>query len=43
MGQIIKPLLILSEKVHLKRFYQDLKDEVLVDMLNSSYANDELN
>lgn len=42
-GQVIKPMLILSGRVHLERFYQDLKDEVLVGLSDTGYANNELN
>ena len=35
-------MFILSEKVHLERFYRDLKNEVLMNLSDTEYANDEL-
>ena len=35
-------MLILPGKVHLERFYRDLKDEILVGLSDTGYANDEL-
>ena len=42
VGVVIKLMFILSEKVHLERFYRDLKDEILIDLLDTRYVNDEL-
>jgi hypothetical protein len=41
-GVIIKLMLILLEKAHLERFYQDLGDNVLVGISNTAYINNEL-
>jgi hypothetical protein len=41
-GAVIKPMLILLGKTHLERFYQDLADDILVDMLDTAYINNEL-
>jgi hypothetical protein len=35
-------MLILSSKVHLERFYNDLKGEVLIGLSNSGYSNNKL-
>jgi DDE superfamily endonuclease len=35
-------MLILPRKVHLERFYRELQEEVLVGLLETGYANDEL-
>ena len=42
IGAIIKPMLILSKKIYLERFYYDLKDKVLMGLLDTRYINDEL-
>jgi hypothetical protein len=39
---IIKPILILLERVYLERFYRDLEDEVLMGLSDTNYANNEL-
>ena len=39
---IIEPVFILSKKIHLERFYRDLKNEVLVSLLDTKYVNNEL-
>jgi hypothetical protein len=41
-GAIIKLMLILLEKAHLERFYQDLGDNVLVGISNTAYINNKL-
>ena len=41
-GVVIEPIFILQNKVHLERFYRDLKDEVLIDLSETEYLNDEL-
>ena len=41
-GVVIEPMFILSGKVYLERFYRDLKNEVLVDLSDTGYVNDEL-
>lgn len=41
-GIVLDPMLILPGRVHLERFYQDLKDEVLIGLSDTGYANDEL-
>ena len=38
---IIKLIFILSKKIYLKRFYRDLKNEILIDLLNTKYVNNE--
>ena len=35
-------MFILSRKIYLERFYRDLKNEVLVSLLDTGYVNDEL-
>ena len=39
---VIKSILILLRKVHLERFYRDLKNEVLIDLSDTEYVNNEL-
>jgi hypothetical protein len=39
---VINKMLILPERVHLKRFYHELQEEVLIGLSDSEYANDEL-
>ena len=39
---VIESMFILSRKVHLERFYRDLKNEVLVGLSDTEYVNDEL-
>lgn len=39
---VIKELLILLEKTYLKRFYDDLEDDVLINISDSNYTNNEL-
>jgi hypothetical protein len=41
-GTIIKLMFILPGKTHLERFYQDLDDDVLLDLSDTVYINDEL-
>ena len=36
---IIKSMFILLKKIYLKRFYWDLKNEILIDLLNTKYVN----
>ena len=38
---VIKSILILSRKVYLERFYRDLKNEILIDLSNTEYVNNE--
>jgi hypothetical protein len=35
-------MLILLGKTHLERFYQNLADDILVDMLDTTYINNKL-
>ena len=39
---VIELMFILQNKVHLERFYQGLKNEVLIDLSETEYLNDEL-
>ena len=39
---VIKLIFILSRKIHLERFYRDLKNEILIDLLDTGYVNNEL-
>ena len=39
---VIKSILILLRKVHLERFYRDLKNEVLISLSDTEYVNDKL-
>ena len=39
---VIKLMFILSEKIHLKRFYRDLKNKILIDLSDTEYVNNEL-
>ena len=41
-GAFIEPMLILTGKVHLERFYRDLQGQVLVGLSETGYSNDEL-
>jgi hypothetical protein len=41
-GAVIEEMLILLGKTHLERFYTDLGDNVLVDLSDTGYTNDEL-
>ena len=41
-GAVINEMLILSRRVHLKRFYHELQEETLVGLLDTGYSNDEL-
>ena len=34
-------MFILLERIHLERFYQDLKNKVLIELLDTEYVNDE--
>ena len=34
-------MFILQDKIYLKRFYRDLKNEILIDLLETKYLNDE--
>lgn len=38
----IQPMLILSAKMHLKRYFSDLKDNILLRVSETGYNNDEL-
>ena len=35
-------MFILLEKIHLERFYRDLKNEILIDLLDTEYVNNKL-
>jgi hypothetical protein len=41
-GAVIKPILILIGKVHLARFYEDLRGDIMIGLSESEYTNDEL-
>ena len=38
---VLNSMFILLERVHLERFYQDLKNEVLIELLDIEYVNNE--
>ena len=35
-------MFILSKKIHLERFYRDLKNEILINLSDTEYVNNEL-
>jgi hypothetical protein len=41
-GAVIKLMLILTRKVHLARFYEDLQGDIMISLSESGYTNDEL-
>jgi hypothetical protein len=41
-GAIIKEMLIIPVKTYLVRWYNDLRDDVLVGVSNTGYTNDKL-
>jgi DDE superfamily endonuclease/Tc5 transposase DNA-binding domain len=41
-GAVIEPMLILTGKVHLARFYEDLRGDIMIGLSESGYTNDEL-
>ena len=41
-GVIIDEMLILSKRVHLKRYYHELQEKTLINLLDIKYLNDEL-
>ena len=41
-GIVLEPMLILTGKVHLERFYRDLQGQMLVGLSDTGYSNDEL-
>jgi DDE superfamily endonuclease/Tc5 transposase DNA-binding domain len=41
-GVVIEPMFILPGKVHMDGFFLELPDEVLVDLSDTAYTNDEL-
>ena len=38
---VIKSIYILQDKIHLKRFYRDLKNKILIDLSETEYLNNE--
>ena len=38
---VIKLIFILLKKIYLNRFYRDLKNEILIDLLDTEYVNNE--
>jgi DDE superfamily endonuclease len=41
-GAIIEPILILTRKIHLARFYEDLQGDIMISLSESRYTNNEL-